>query len=100
VTDPNDVETAIKAIQNELGPIHTVIYNVGNGFFKTWDVIELSEFDLGMKSNFYGLLKVTQLVAPGMVERGEGAIMVTGATSSLRGKPFTVGFAPPKGAQR
>jgi NADP-dependent 3-hydroxy acid dehydrogenase YdfG len=100
VTDPNDVETAIKAIQNELGPIHTVIYNVGNGFFKTWDVIELSEFDLGMKSNVYGLLKVTQLVAPGMVERGEGAIMVTGATSSLRGKPFTVGFAPPKGAQR
>ena len=26
--------------------------------------------------------------------------MVTGATASLRGKPFTVGFAPQKGAQR
>merc|ERR1719476_104690 len=55
---------------------------------------------MAFKTNVHGLLKVTQLVAPGMVERGEGKIMITGATASLRGKPFTVGFAPPKGAQR
>ena len=60
-----------------------------------------------MKTNVYGLLRATQKIAPGMIERasssGDSApssILVTGATASLRGKPFTVGFAPQKGAQR
>lgn len=61
-----------------------------------------------MKTNVYGLLRATQNVAPGMIERAKDApptstpssILVTGATASLRGKPITVGFAPQKGAQR
>jgi len=60
-----------------------------------------------MKTNVYGLLRATQKVAPGMIERADAnstdppsSILVTGATASLRGKPFTVGFAPQKGAQR
>ena len=35
-----------------------------------------------------------------MREKGEGAIIVTGATASLRGKPFTAAFAQAKAAQR
>lgn len=100
VTDPKSVETAVGAIETDLGPIDTIVYNVGRGVWKTWDKLDIDEFDSGMKSNVHGLLKVTQLVAPGMVERGNGAIMITGATASMRGKPFTVGFAPSKGAQR
>ena len=78
---------------------------------QTWDKIELELFDAAMKTNVYGLLRATQKVAPGMVERAaaaaasgapssHSAILVTGATASMRGKPFTVGFAPQKGAQR
>lgn len=75
---------------------------------KTWDKIELEDFDAAMKTNVYGLLRATQNVAPGMIERAKDApptstpssILVTGATASLRGKPITVGFAPQKGAQR
>ena len=100
VTDPKSLDSAVKAIEKDLGPIDTMVYNAGNGVWKTWDKIEIDAFDMGMKTNVHGLLKATQLVAPGMIERGGGSIMVTGATASLRGKPFTVGFAPPKGAQR
>ena len=35
-----------------------------------------------------------------MIERGEGAIMVTGNTSSFRGIPVRPAFAPTKAAQR
>ena len=100
VADPKSIESAVASIENDLGPIHTVIYNAGNGVWKTWDKLDLDQFDMAMKTNVHGLLKVTQLVAPKMINSGEGAIMVTGATASMRGKPFTVGFAPPKGAQR
>ena len=75
---------------------------------QTWDKVDLELFDAAMKTNVYGLLRATQKIGPGMIERAAAdtasplppAILVTGATASLRGKPFTVGFAPPKGAQR
>ena len=35
-----------------------------------------------------------------MVERGDGAIVVSGNTSALRGIPGFVGFAPTKASQR
>jgi NAD(P)-dependent dehydrogenase (short-subunit alcohol dehydrogenase family) len=35
-----------------------------------------------------------------MAERGDGAIIVTGNTSALRGKPWFAHFAPTKAAQR
>lgn len=100
VSQPNSISQAVSGIEKALGPIDTVVYNAGNGAWKTWDILEWDEFDSAMKVNVHGLLKVTQLVAPGMVQRGSGTILVTGATASMRGKPFTVGFAPPKGAQR
>lgn len=100
VAEPQSIETAISSIERELGPIDTVIYNAGNGVWKTWNEIGWDQFDAAMKVNVHGLLKTTQQVAPGMIERGSGKILITGATASLRGKPFTAGFAPPKGAQR
>lgn len=100
MTDPDSVQSAVASIENDLGNIHTVVYNAGSGVWTTWDKLELDQLDMAMKTNVNGLLKVTQLVAPKMIEAGEGAILVTGATASMRGKPFTVGFAPPKGAQR
>ena len=35
-----------------------------------------------------------------MVQAGKGAIVVTGNTSALRGRPNFAGFAPTKAAQR
>ena len=45
---------------------------------------------------FQGLLFVSKAVCPGMVERGEGVIGITGATASLRGRPIASAFAPAK----
>jgi NAD(P)-dependent dehydrogenase (short-subunit alcohol dehydrogenase family) len=100
VTKPEDIENTVQSIEKELGPIHTVVYNAGSGVWSTFDKIEMSQFDAAMKTNTHGLLKTAQVVAPLMLQRGQGNILITGATASLRGKPFTAGFAPAKGAQR
>src|ERR687898_38286 len=42
----------------------------------------------------------TRPVAPRMIAAGGGALIVTGNTSALRGKPNFAGFAPTKAAQR
>eukprot|EP00980_Cylindrotheca_fusiformis_P009788 scaffold2156_cov115-Cylindrotheca_fusiformis.AAC.13 len=94
------VQAAESSIKNSKGYYCDVTDPSSSGVWKSWDKIDLKLFDMAIKTNVHGLLKVTQAVAPGMVERGEGSILVTGATASLRGKPSTVGFAPAKGGQR
>jgi NADP-dependent 3-hydroxy acid dehydrogenase YdfG len=47
-----------------------------------------------------GFLQLARRVAPTMIEAGEGAIILSGNTSALRGKSNFAGFAPTKAAQR
>jgi len=101
VTQPAQIQSTVTAIQQDLGPISCLIYNAGNGVFKSWSTLEADEFTQGFQTNVGGLLAATQSIVPGMLERGQGGqVLVTGATASLRGKPLTAGFAPHKGAQR
>ena len=48
--------------------------------------------------NTMALLHLARRLAPAMMEAGEGAIIVTGNTSALRGKAKFAGFAPTKAA--
>ena len=100
VTDPAAIELAFSRIREELGDVDVLLYNAGSGQFGTFDEVPDEAFEVGWKINVRGLLQsVRQVVGP-MRERGQGAIIVTGATASLRGKPFTAAFAQAKAAQR
>ena len=100
VTDRNQMERTVTQIETDLGPIHTMVYNAGNGIWKTYKQLSEVEFDLCMHTNTRGLLTAAQLICTKMEERGEGVVAVTGATASWRGKPFTTAFASAKAAQR
>jgi short-subunit dehydrogenase len=50
--------------------------------------------------NVMALLHLARFLAPEMIKAGGGALIVTGNTSALRGKPHFAGFAPTKAAQR
>jgi len=100
VTNPEDIATTVASIEQDLGPIDCLIYNAGSGVWTTWDKMPMDQFETGFETNVSGLLKASQEIVPKMIERGGGSVLITGATASLRGKPFTAGFAPPKAAQR
>ena len=100
VTNRQQMEKTVAQIEADLGPIHTMVYNAGNGIWKTYNQLTEAEFDLCMNTNTRGLLTAAQLICPKMEQRGEGVVAVTGATASWRGKPFTTAFAAAKSAQR
>lgn len=100
VTNRQQMETAVTQIEADLGPIHTMVYNAGNGVWKKYNQVTESEFDMCMNTNTRGLLTAAQLICPKMEKNGEGVVAVTGATASWRGKPFTAAFAAAKSAQR
>jgi len=100
VTDPESLAKTVQAIENDLGPIHTVIYNAGSGCFKKYKDVSMAEMEDCMRVNTFGLLSVAQLVGPKLEAAGDGVLAVTGATASWRGAPFTAAFAPAKAAQK
>lgn len=90
------VVALVETIEREVGPIGVAVYNVGGNvrfpiremtsrvYFKTWEMGCFGGFLMGRE------------VAKVMVPRGEGTILFTGATASLRGG---IGFAAFAGAK-
>lgn len=100
VTDPASIQAGIDAVEEKLGPIHTVVWNVGSGLFGDLEHVDVEALDLAYQTNTRGLFTLAKRLVPQMASRGDGALVVTGATASLRGKPFTTAFAAGKAAQR
>lgn len=100
VTDPESIARAFEQIRGDLGDVDVLLYNAGSGQFGTFDEVPDEAFEKGWQVNVRGLLQSTRQVVGPMRAKGRGAIIVTGATASLRGKPFTSAFAQAKAAQR
>ena len=70
------------------------------GAFANFMEVDPKVLDRNFRVNTMALLYRARRLAPAMVEVGEGAIVATGNTSALRGKPNFAGFAPTNAAQR
>jgi NAD(P)-dependent dehydrogenase (short-subunit alcohol dehydrogenase family) len=100
VGDEGAVGRAFAAIEKDLGPVDTVIYNAGSGTWGTVEEIRVADFEAAFRVNALGALLVAKQVIPGMKRRGGGSFVFTGATASRRGGAKTAAFAPAKAAQR
>jgi NAD(P)-dependent dehydrogenase (short-subunit alcohol dehydrogenase family) len=100
VADDGQRRDAHARIVRELGAVDVLVHNAVRG--TRGDVLEVDPADLeyNFRVNVTSLMALTQLVAPAMIERQRGAIVVTGNTAARRGKSFFAAFAPTKAAQR
>jgi NADP-dependent 3-hydroxy acid dehydrogenase YdfG len=96
VTDPAALEKAISSV----GAPKVVVHNAVGGAFGSFTEIDPEVLRRNFEINTMALLHLARLTTPAMVAAGEGALIVTGNTSALRGKPNFAGFAPTKAAQR
>ena len=100
VTDAAALEASVAAVSAQLGTPDVVVHNAVGGAFGEFTTIDPAVLERNFAVNTVALLRLGQLVAPAMVERGSGAIICTGNTAAYRGKPTFAGFAPTKAAQR
>jgi NAD(P)-dependent dehydrogenase (short-subunit alcohol dehydrogenase family) len=100
VADLGALDVVVTRVQAELGAPHVLVHNAVAATFAR--ILEATAEDLehNFRVNTTSLFFLIQKLAPAMIERGEGAIMVTGNTSSFRGIPLRPAFAPTKAAQR
>ena len=100
ITDPAALEAALARCRAELGEPEIVVHNAARGVWGSFLEIDPADLEQNFRVNTMSLLYLVRAVAPAMVERGAGVIIVTGNTSAWRGKPDFSGFAPTKAAQR
>jgi NADP-dependent 3-hydroxy acid dehydrogenase YdfG len=96
VADPAALERAVA----QVGAPKVVVHNAVGGAFGSFRDIDPSILQHNFDVNVMALLHLARLTTPTMVEAGEGALIVTGNTSAVRGKANFAGFAPTKAAQR
>jgi len=100
VTDEVTLGSTLDRVYAELGSPKVLIHNAVGGAFGSFLEIDPAVLNRNFQVNAMALLYLARRLAPAMIEAGEGAILVTGNTSALRGKPRFAGFAPTKAAQR
>lgn len=100
VGDLEQLEATVTRVQEELGAPNVLVHNAVSATFAKLLDASVEELERNFRVNTTSLFLLAQKLAPAMIERGHGAIMVTGNTSSFRGVPRRAAFAPTKAAQR
>ena len=100
VGDPGQVRASFERIRSELGPVAVLVHNAGSGAFSSFLDTEPAQLEAAWRTNALGLLLCGREAAADMQKAGGGAIVVIGATASLRGGAATAAFASAKAAQR
>lgn len=80
------LEELVTKTRERLGPIDTLVSNAGvNPFYGSMSDIPDDAFDKTMNSNVKSNHWLCQMVAPDMLEKGRGSIMITSSTGAFSG---------------
>jgi NAD(P)-dependent dehydrogenase (short-subunit alcohol dehydrogenase family) len=100
ISNPKQVAAAFHKVQQQLGPIEILIANasgsVGEGLMETTP----EQFERTWRTGVFGAFLCAREAVLDMLELRTGAIIFTGATSSVRGRGGAVAFSSAKFAVR
>jgi NAD(P)-dependent dehydrogenase (short-subunit alcohol dehydrogenase family) len=91
VCDDASVERCIAQIERTAGPVEVLVNNAGIAIAAAMEEITLADLRKQFETNFFGLVRVTQRVLPGMRSQLRGRIV---NMSSITGKITTPLFGP------
>src|SRR6185436_20497331 len=75
VTDEESMTAAVKAIEAEHGSVGTLVNNAGYGVYGPVEEVAMDDVRREFETNVFGLLRLTQLVLPGMRAAGRGRLV-------------------------
>jgi short-subunit dehydrogenase len=75
VTSEESMTQAVAAVEADAGPVGVLINNAGYGLYGPVEQLPMAEIRRQFETNFFGLVRLAQLVLPGMRRRGRGRIL-------------------------
>ena len=99
--EEDSIEERVAAIEEEIGPIEVVVYNLGAQIGdRPLEDTSYKAFEMGWQLATFGLFRTAKAVCPIMEARGKGVILVTSATSAMRGNAGQHSHAAAMGGRR
>ena len=96
VSNPTQVAAAFRNVRQQLGPVEILIANasgsLGDGLMETTP----EQFERSWRIGVCGAFLCAREAVLDMLERGAGAMIFTGATSSVRGRGGAIAFSSAK----
>jgi NAD(P)-dependent dehydrogenase (short-subunit alcohol dehydrogenase family) len=100
VADEASVEAAFTGMRADLGDADVLIFNAGSGVWGNVEEVKAEDLERSWRVNALGLFLAARQAIPAMRRKGQGTIIVVGATASRRGAAGAAAFAQGKMAQR
>jgi NAD(P)-dependent dehydrogenase (short-subunit alcohol dehydrogenase family) len=99
VTDRAAVESMVQQVEAELGPIDLLVANAGRNVReqRAWEVDPADWWNV-FEVNVFGVYLCCRAVIPGMLERGEGRIVITGSGASYLPHSGSTAYSSSKAA--
>ncbi len=98
VSKAAEVEAAVRAVRNALGPISVLFNHAGSIVVKPFLETTEEEWDWLMAVNVKSMYLVTRAVLPDMISAGGGSIVCTSSISAVAATPMEVLYDTTKGA--
>lgn len=100
VSDSVLLQSVLNEVVQEFGAPSVVIHNPAQLHIKPFLETSIEDFELAWRSMVLSAINVLHAVIPGMLKQGNGNIIVSGATGSIRGGENFSAFASAKFALR
>ncbi|HEX7009318.1 MAG TPA: SDR family oxidoreductase, partial [Phycisphaeraceae bacterium] len=96
VTDTAAAPQVVDRVQQRVGPITCLINNAGIHLKKPALQTQDHEFEAVLRTHLTGSLALTRAVAPGMIQRRQGAILFIASMTTFLAIPQVVAYATAK----
>lgn len=100
LSDPESIKTAFAGVREQLGPVDVLVNHASAASWRGVMAVDPAAFEQAWRVSAMGALLCSREVVPGMLEKGSGCVLFTGATSSIRGCVGAVDFSSAKFAVR
>ena len=96
ITDAEQVGQGFKRVRKAFGAVDILINHAGNATWAGLLELKAEEFEQAWRVGPYGSFLCTREAVPDMLKKGWGAILFSGATSSIRGRGGALAFSSAK----
>ncbi|MFD1176486.1 3-ketoacyl-ACP reductase [Paenibacillus puldeungensis] len=96
ITSQEQVEAAVEALKNELGPADILINSAGVATFGTLLEMDPEEWKGMIDTNLMGTYYVTRAVLPQLIEKNKGDIINIASTNGLNGAATASAYSASK----
>ncbi len=96
VDKEDSIKSAVKKIQEQKGRIDVLVNNAGYGLFGCIEDVSINEFKAQFETNFFGVIRLIQEIAPTMRKQGSGIIVNVSSVAGRIGFPGTPAYISSK----